>query len=373
MDSEAARIHQLIAEVDGLVLDGRWTDVVEFRDRCRLAAQRGHQWWPAAAWAEYRMALDGPGVVAASVLDSAAARYTLGPFAEVAASTHTWDELGPFLPGTPGSATFAHECIALGDDLRADERFTALPPVFDLPASVQTWEPSYGPVVYHLDRVEHLLLGSIHDDNVPDAETRGSVSVASVASVVSMAATDERRERTDDEFGRRDPGTIDALLDVVRPWLQDTAFEVDVRSFDGDAATVLDALDRGHSSLLPIPGDVALQTLGWIAASGGPHGRRRGIASGRSDLWWALLNLTGFVEDGDGPAMGSADAALLGEFASAITELRWFTWVDAPSGSSPGIVAGWNIRFAVEDPEEHLAWGVSCQLVAPKAETAPLA
>jgi hypothetical protein len=348
MDDETTRILELIAETDSLVLDGRWDDVVALRDRCRAAVQRGHQWWPAAAWAEYRMALDGPGALAATVLDSLAARYTLGPFAEVAASTHTWDELATHLPGTPGSAAFAHECIALGDDLRADDMFTLLPQVFDLPPFLQAWEPQYGPVTYHLDRVEHHL----DQGSSPDLHQENSDSGVG-------AGPDGQRD---------DPAATDALRALVRPWSHAPENMVRVVSCAGDARTALHALGCRSSNPYPVSGHHALSSLAWIGASGGPHGRRRGLSSSRSDLWWSLLQICGFAdggEDFDVPlSMADADTSLLEDFAGAIDELRWFTWTEATQPQPPvaNIVNGWEVRVIVEDPIEGLSWGLSAEV-----------
>jgi hypothetical protein len=341
VDSEAVKIQELIAETDSLVLDDRWDEVVALRDRCRLAVQRGHQWWPAAAWAEYRMALDGPGVLAASVLDSAAARYTLGPFPEVAASTHAWDELAPYLPGTPGAAAFAHECIAMGDDLRADDQFALLPDVFDLPPFLQEWEPQYGPVTYHLDRVEHLFAGSLIGER---GRIDGRTSCPSDADALTA-----------------DPLTVDALIEMVQPWAHDSANLVEAIACTGDAETVLDLMNTNGGGPIEVSRSEALQALAWMGATGGPTGRRRGSSSARSNLWWLLIQLTGLGADDDEVTMATANPSELAEFADAIGDLRWATWAPA-NASVPLIVDGWNVRLVVEDPAERLAWGLQCQL-----------
>ena len=67
------------------------------RTRARASHERGRQHWPAAEYAEYRLALEAPGEFAALVIDEGAGRFALGPLTEVAASTHTWDEMAPHL------------------------------------------------------------------------------------------------------------------------------------------------------------------------------------------------------------------------------------------------------------------------------------
>ena len=84
----------------------------------------------------------------------------------------------------------------------------------------------------------------------------------------------------------------------------------------------------------------AASLLAWSAASGGAHGRRRGMATGRFEAWWALAVLTGVDDDwptDPGPA------------AEALTWLLWEP--DEPT-------IGWSCRLAVEDPVDGLAWAL---------------
>jgi hypothetical protein len=69
--------------------------------------ERGKQLWPIAEHVDYRLALEGPPELAASVLSPAGGRFALGPLTEVAASTHTFAELvphvtSPLVAGVPG-------------------------------------------------------------------------------------------------------------------------------------------------------------------------------------------------------------------------------------------------------------------------------
>ncbi len=387
-DGESARIQQLIADIDSLCTDERWDAVVELRDTCRLAVARGHQWWPAAAWAEYRLALDGPGRLAASVLDSNLSRYTLGPFAEVAASTHSWDELVPYLEPSPASALFAHECVALGDDLRTDDLYVTLPQIFDAPAALEPWEPEYGPVVYHLDRVEHLapilLVGDEH---------------ASVAS-----ASDEKSRLDPASRTVEDLATCDALAAVLAPWAQTLRWTVLTAAVDGDARVAhalwmshqtpslqTSSLQEGASDgdLTLLDSALALRYVAWLGASGGPNGRRRGLAASRSALWWVLLQVTGIADDLDGEPITAADRQLLDAFAASVESLRWFTWtsptqlvldsvvqagldpaVDPDTTESTGTQRGWSVHLAVEAPAEGITWLLAADSVAVKAITA---
>jgi hypothetical protein len=362
LDGESARIQQLIGDIDSLCTDERWDAVVELRDSCRLAVARGHQWWPAAAWAEYRLALDGPGRLAASVLDSNLSRYTLGPFAEVAASTHSWDELVPYLEPSPASALFAHECVALGDDLRTDDLYLTLPQIFDAPAALEPWEPDYGPVVYHLDRVEHLAPILVGNGQVPSAP-----------------AADEKSRLDPASRTVEDQATCDALAAVLAPWAQTLRWTVLTAAVDGDVRVahalwvsqqtqvLQETESKGDPALLDSA--LALRYVAWLGASGGPNGRRRGLAASRSALWWVLLQVTGFADDLDGEPIASADQQLLDAFAASVESLRWLTWT-APTHSvldsnldsslvsshEVGTQRGWSVHLAVEAPGEGITW-----------------
>jgi hypothetical protein len=88
----------------------------------------------------------------------------------------------------------------------------------------------------------------------------------------------------------------------------------------------------------------ALAVMGWAAASGGAHGRRRGAAAGRFAAWWAVAAVGGVVDDWPVPA---------DELGSIATSLRWYLW-DAGEPET-----GWVLRLAVDDPEDGLAWAVA--------------
>ncbi len=114
---EQGDLDQLVRTVDRLCETRDWDGLVELRDRCRWALERGKQLWPAASLAEYRLALEAPGKWAAGVLAEGAGRFALGPLPEVAASTHSWGELAPHLAPGPLAAITAHERVLRGEDL----------------------------------------------------------------------------------------------------------------------------------------------------------------------------------------------------------------------------------------------------------------
>ncbi|MGH9119691.1 MAG: hypothetical protein ACRD0A_18005, partial [Acidimicrobiales bacterium] len=86
----------------------------------------------------------------------------------------------------------------------------------------------------------------------------------------------------------------------------------------------------------------ALAFMAWTAASGGAHARRRGMAAGRFDAWWAAAAVAGLGDDWTP-----------GELGRAVGEQRWFLW-DAGEPDT-----GWWFRLAIDDPADGLAWAVA--------------
>jgi hypothetical protein len=340
-DSELSEIHDLIDEIDAAVYDDDWDEVSAIRTRCHAGFTRGHQWWPAAAWADYRMALDGPAEVCASVLDSSSQRYTLGPFAEVAASNHSWDEIAPFLSGTPGAANFAHERVAFGDDLSGDAVALRLPGVFDTPLALLAWEPIYGPVTYGLDHVRHD----------PPAIAQAGYHRSDLRSVAMAHDIDDR-------------ATCDALRALVTPWLDSKSAWVRVLAAEGDTASALRCVKtsvdftvddvihhdfaNGEFVVCDLSVTQALEMMHWAAASGGPNGRRRGSASGRSAIWWVLRCVAGLEQEPDVTSY---------ELEQAFSEWRFSTF-------SRGATTGWGLQLIIEDPIDGLVWAIDAGVMA---------
>jgi hypothetical protein len=156
-----------------------------------------------------------------------------------------------------------------------------------------------------------------------------------------------------DDGGTQDPPPdqdaapgADALAGAVRHWATRSGGNV---AACGVRGTHLDALAAlGHHRVRSREASLAEAgaLLAWAAADGALHGRRRGAATGRLELWWVLAALTG-VED-DWPTDPGADAA----------ELRFGLWL--PVGDFPG----WSCRIWVEDPLDGLAWALDAFEVA---------
>jgi len=310
-------LDELIRWVDRLVDQRDWEQLLVLRDRAKKGIERGFQLWPAASYAEYRTALEAPGEYAAQMLVEGTGWLTFGPLHEVAASTHTWDELAPHHPGGAHPALAAHERVVRGEDLTG--RLDDIPPVFDVPPVLQPWEPAYALATYEPDKAEFPA------PHAPEP----------LPTMFGEPAT-----RVDD------PPVTSALADLVHTWTNESNGRAEVIAVEGTAEGAVAALGARSGRAVEITAAEALAHLAWAAANGGAHGRRRGGATGRAKAWWALTALTGLDEADD------VDPTELGRAAD---ELRWLWW-DAKEPDT-----GWHLRLAVEDPADGLAWAITAQ------------
>ena len=310
-------LDELLRRIDQLCDDRDWNGLLDLRDRCRAAFARGRQLWPAAAHAEYRVALQAPGKWAASVVDGGGP-FSLGPLTEVAASTHTWEELAPFLPPSPEAALVAHERVVRGEDLTAVATGVDAA-VLDLPLRLEAWEPAYPLATYKPYTVEfedvQPPVGRWAEEDVPGAEGVTAVE---------------------------DPDAVHALVELVTPWTTQSNGQAAAVAVAGDAMAAIGAVSgAARVRVVELAPAEALALLAWAGASGGAHGRRRGMASGRFAAWWTVAALAGELD---------AWPELAG--TGALHRLRWFRW-DRLEPSS-----GWVLRVAAESAEDGRAWAV---------------
>lgn len=306
-----AELDQLVRDVDRLCDSRDWDGLVALRDRCREALKRGKQFWPAASFAEYRLALEAPGPYAAAVVsDMGAGRFALGPLSEVAASTHTWAELAGG-PPSPALAAAAHERVLRGESL------SGVDIGLELPTELQPWEPHYPPAQYEAYKAVF--------PTPPLPRLAGAAVRAAPDAVVD------------------DPDAVRALVDLATAWTAESNGRAEAVAVEGDVAGAVAALGAPRARLAEMDGPNALAWMAWTAASGGAHGRRRGMAMGRFDAWWALAALAGLVEDWPVPP---------DDLGQAAAELRWYAW-DAGEPET-----GWGLRLAVEDPLDTRAWAL---------------
>lgn len=309
---ESSDLDGLVRFIDGLATSRDWEGIEETRDRCREAVERGKQVWGPAEYAEYRLALNAPAEQAAAVIGDGKGRYGPGPLWEVAASTHSWEELGPLLETPTVRAMVAHERSLRGDavgDGDIDGR------ILEIPIGARPWEPTYPHAVYRSDGVDFPEgeRATLHWEDLPSAGERLS-----------------------------DDGGVEALLDLVKPWWDESSGHADAVRINGDARAAVRALGPKRVRIAPVSLQEALGAMVWAGASGGAYGSRRGTPRGRALAWWAVAQLLDYEELPE-------DADALGEAA----ELNWYLW-DPGDG-----LGGWSLHLAVEDPADGVAWAVS--------------
>lgn len=312
---EAAQPNALLRRVDGLCGARDWDGLVSLANRCREAVERGKQLWPIAEHIEYRLALEAPAVYAAAVLRPEAGRFALGPLTEVAASTHTFAELAPYLTSPQVAGVVAAERVVRGEDLLGVPG--THPEILELPMVLQTWEPRYELAVYRPDKVM--------------APAPRTAPLGGPAECAPGEALD-------------DSELVRALMDLVAPWITTSNGTGDATVVEGTAGAAVRALGEPEFLVGEIDPAQAIGLMAWAAASGGAHGRRRGAAAGRSAAWW-VLGLLCDLEWPPAPEVLGAEAA----------ELRWFRW----EPSRP--VGGWQLHLAVEDAEGGWAAAVKAE------------
>ncbi len=306
---------ELLREIDRRCEQRDWRGLVELRDRCRRAVDRGKQLWGVAAHAEYRTALEAPGEFVAQVIEAPPSAIALGPLPEVAASRHCWAELSPSLPEGPLRAVTAYECVARGEDLSNDESLAQYVSTFELPFALQPWEPAY-------QTTEYLA-----------TEAKSPAPVVNVLSLTKVAAS-EAEFLTDD--------AVTALSALVRVWLDESNGSMDVCAVAGGLPEVVAGLSFLALDVAHISFQDALALMAWAGASGGAQGRRNGMTAGRSKAWWAVAAL---VDAADVWPVPPDDLGKRGE------ELQWYTW-------SPNAGDAWGLRLIAVDPVDEATFAI---------------
>jgi hypothetical protein len=139
-----------------------------------------------------------------------------------------------------------------------------------------------------------------------------------------------------------DPESTTALMSLVTAWTDESNGKAAVSAVEGDAAGAIGALGPTRALVSRLTGAQALALMGWTAASGGAHGRRRGAAAGRFGAWWT----TAALAELDWPPEPD-------ELGHELERFRWFAWSDL---STP---MGWTFYLAVEDPDDDVAWAIA--------------
>ena len=309
----AGDLDGLIRLVDGLCSAREWDGVLLLRDRSRQALERGLQLWPAAEYAEYRLALEAPPAFAGPVVVEGAGRFAQGPLWEVAAASRTWADLSPHLPGGPARTMAAHERVVRGEDLGADDSIDRS--VLNIPLVIQPWEPEYPVAVYRTDNADFPDPAPIQAGSMTDLPAVG--------------------EQIDDQV------SIEALVDLGRVWVDQSNGSLQAVAVAGDPPQAVSAAGHDAAAMTPIEPAAALAWMAWAGASGGAYGRRRGTPAGRFAAWWVVATMA----DLDWPPDPSA-------VRDAAAGLRWLWW------EPPGPASGWALRLAVGHPAEGISWAV---------------
>jgi hypothetical protein len=141
-----------------------------------------------------------------------------------------------------------------------------------------------------------------------------------------------------------DPETRRALVDLAMVWVTESNGRAEAVAVDGDATAAIATLGARRGRIAEVDCAHILAVMAWTGASGGAHGRRRGMAAGRFAAWWALVAVAGLLDRWPVPP---------DELGAVAARLRWYRWdVGEPE-------TGWSLRIAVEDPQRGRAWALS--------------
>lgn len=316
-----ADLDDLVRHVESTCAARDWEHLVAVRDGARAAVATGRQLWPVATLANYRLALWAPPRLAVRALEETARAFMPGPVSEILASRHEWGSLAPHLPAGHDRSLVAHERAIRGDSVDPGE-----PNHLDVPIAPCAFEPAYVPATYG-------------DDGVTEPAP-------------ALPRPSGPRPTTPAE-ALEDAETVAAFRQHCDAWTSQSNGTARCTVTEGDALAALGAAGHPEVSLAGVTTGEALALLAWAGASGGAHGRRRGLASGRAGAWWFLAAFTGLAH------RWPAEEA---HFAGVLGSLRFSVW-DAPGTDS----SGWCVRLVVEDPDE----GVACALEARDSVSGP--
>lgn len=298
---------ELLRAVDQYCKKENWATLLELRGRCQEALTRGRQLWGVDEHIRYRLALEAPPQWAGPAVTEGPTRFTLGPLAEVVASTKSWAELEPHLEVGPTRMTVAAERVLRGDG--------GVGEVADLPDRVQAWEPEYPLATYKPRKVETPppALPSATARELPEA-------VEPIDDIDSEAA----------------------LSDLVAAWTSESNGRSQVVTVAGTALEAIRSLGLRTCRIASLSPAEALAWMAWAAASGGAHGRRRGAAAGRYGAWWVVATLADLEWPPNPDEVGRASE-----------RMSWYWFDDGGPGT------GWEMRLAIEDPGTGLAWAIT--------------
>ena len=215
----------------------------------------------------------------------------MGPLTEVIAQSHTWNEVEKYITDPPMRGFVAYERAIRGDTVENDASLQAI-------LEILTAVP--------FNKVKCNTAAQQDDD--PDIEQ--------------------------------------AVRGVVEAWTSQSNGRVSLAAVSGGIASALGALGLNEAYVSPLEPTQVMSLVAWAGASGGAHGRRRGMAQGRFSAWWLA---TAFADALDEWPL--RPNTLLAE----MEELQWFTWREEDP------LHGWQLQLAVEDPFNDMSWAFSAR------------
>jgi hypothetical protein len=184
----------------------------------------------------------------------------------------------------------------------------------EIPFALAEWEPEYTGVSYNDDGVV---------DDMPPLHAKWH----------SCATRDA--DALDDD-------TVHAFTRMMEPWTARSNGSARSVVVEGELEDALGALQLTSTDFSELTPHAALQWLTWAASSGGAHGKRRGMATGRSEALWLLATFTGL----DDTWPQSFD-----ELGDVVTnQLDFFAFTAANHSARE-----WWLQLAIVDPHEGLA------------------
>ncbi|MEY2627758.1 MAG: hypothetical protein RJB08_1517 [Actinomycetota bacterium] len=314
---DRADLDEIIRQIDALCTHREWSTLAALRDKAAAAVKTGRQTWPCATLANYRLALHASPELAAASLQHPTSTFSIGPLTEVIAQHHTWDELAPYIDDAPLRGFVAYERALRGDTIDND---TALRAVLEIPITPAEWEPGYELPVY--------------DDNGVTAPTpRLHLPATTKLRCVSAEIDD-------------DPDIESAIRSVFEAWTTQSNGRVSFAAVSGGIDSALGALGLNEANVAPLEPAQVMSLVAWAGASGGAHGRRRGMAQGRFGAWWFATAMADALDEWPLPP---------GTMRAEMEELQWFSWTtDEPT-------LGWQLQLAIEDPFNDMSWAFTAR------------
>ena len=149
------------------------------------------------------------------------------------------------------------------------------------------------------------------------------------------------REIWGGDFQIEDDDTETAVRELFSSWTTESNGKVRITVADGSIHEALFAHRIPDAPIAPISTELAFSWLAWAGASGGAHGTRRGMATGRFGVWWLCATIADIADEWplDSP-----------EAQDAIRNLQWSRFIHDDIDTN-----GWVVHLAVHDPSTGLS------------------